>query len=483
VTASATIVAVIAAYLLVLIGIGFWGSRESKDISGYYVGHKRLPAWVIAFSANTTGESAWLLLGLTGMGYLVGIHAFWVVLGEVMGVAVAWAFVARPFKEATDKYDAITVPDYLEARFGDTRHVIRVISMVIIVTMVTAYTSAQLTASGKAFSAFLGTSYPTGVLIGAGVILFYTTVGGFKAVAYSDVLQGVLMFTGLLVLPIVGIAAAGGWLPLMDQLRSLDPALLEPMGSFGFSLAGVLSALSFAGIGLAFLGAPQLLTRFISAKDTGAIANGGLIAVVCIIVFDVGAVLTGMAGRALFPGLADPETIFPIMSAELFPAVFTGIFLVLVLAAIMSTVDSVLILASSAVVRDVVQKTLGSKASERRLTTYGKLTTVIIGVVALMFAFGEVRALFWFVLFAWSGLGAAFTPVVLAALFWKGATRQGAIAGIVVGFLVTVIWVVAFKADFYDLYEMIPGFIAGLGTIVGVSLVTGGQAVRRSGGP
>ena len=144
-TASATIIAVISAYLLVLVGIGIWGSRESKDISGYYVGHKRLPAWVIAFSANTTGESAWLLLGLTGMGYLVGIHAFWVVLGEVMGVAVAWAFVARPFKEATDKYDSITVPDYLEARFGDTRHVIRVISMVIIVTMVTAYTSAQLT--------------------------------------------------------------------------------------------------------------------------------------------------------------------------------------------------------------------------------------------------------------------------------------------------------------------------------------------------
>ena len=485
-TASATIVAVIAAYLLVLVGIGFWASRDSKDISGYYVGHKRLPAWVIAFSANTTGESAWLLLGLTGMGYLVGIHAFWVVLGEVMGVAVAWAFVAKPFKEATDKYDAITVPDYLEARFGDTRHVIRIISMIIIVTMVTAYTSAQLTASGKAFSAFLGTSYPTGVLIGAAVILFYTTVGGFKAVAYSDVLQGVLMFTGLLVLPIVGIAAAGGWVPLMDQLRSLDPALLEPMGSFGFSVAGVLSALSFAGIGLAFLGAPQLLTRFISAKDTRAISDGGLIAVVCIIVFDVGAVLTGMAGRALFPGLADPETIFATMSAELFPAVFTGILLVLVLAAIMSTVDSVLILASSAVVRDVVQKTLESKASERRLTTYGKLTTVIIGIIALMFAFGEVRALFWFVLFAWSGLGAAFTPVVLAALFWKGATRQGAIAGMVVGFLVTVIWVVAFKADFYDLYEMIPGFIAGLGTIVGVSLMTrggtSGQLVRRSDG-
>ncbi|MCZ6755005.1 MAG: sodium/proline symporter [Gemmatimonadetes bacterium] len=476
------ILVILIVYGLVLLAFGLWARRESATVAGYFVAGRKLPSWVIAFSTNATGESAWLLLGLTGMGYAVGVHAFWVVLGEVLGVALGWVFVALPFKEYADRYDAITIPDYLEARFRDTTNVFRWLGLIVIFTMVTAYTAAQLTATGKAFSAFVGTSYEAGVVIGAIIILYYTSVGGFKAVAYSDVLQGVLMFTGLLVLPIVGITAAGGWMPLMNQLRSLDPALLEPMGSFGFSLAGVLSAVSFAGIGLAFLGAPQLLTRFISAKDTGAIANGGLIAVVCIIVFDVGAVLSGMAGRALFPGLADPETIFPTMSAELFPAVFTGIFLVMVLAAIMSTVDSVLILASSAVVRDVVQKTLGSRASERRLTAYGKLMTVIIGIVALMFAFGEVRALFWFVLFAWSGLGAAFTPVVLAALFWKGTTRQGAIAGMVVGFLVTVIWVVAFKTDFYDLYEMIPGFIAGLGTIVVVSLMTGGKAVRRSGG-
>lgn len=478
-TASTTIIAVVIGYLAVLVGIGVWSRSASRDLSGYYVGHKQLPSWVIAFSSNTTGESAWLLLGLTGMGYLVGVHAFWVVLGEVMGVTLAWRFVAIPFKKATDRYDAITVPDYLEARFRDTRHIFRIVGMVIIVTMVTAYTSAQLTASGKAFSSFLGTSYQAGVLLGAAVILFYTTVGGFKAVAYSDVLQGVLMFTGLLVMPIVGIVAVGGWIPLMNQLRQLDPALVTPMGSAGFSLTGVLSAASFVGIGLAFLGAPQLLTRFISAKDKKAIVDGGLIAVICIIVFDVGAVLTGMAGRALFDGLADPETIFPTMSAGLFPSVFTGLFLVMVLAAIMSTADSVLILASSAVVRDVIQKTLNSSASESRLTFYGKVTTVIIGLIALFFAFGEARVLFWFVLFAWSGLGAAFTPVVLASLFWKGTTREGAIAGMVVGFLVTVIWVVAFKADFYDLYEMMPGFLAAFLAIGVISKLTGGQAVVR----
>ena len=472
ISSSATIVAVLAVYLIILLAIGVWGGRESHSVAGYYVANKRLPGWVIAFSSNATGESAWLLLGLTGMGYMVGIHALWIVLGEVLGVTLGWVLVALPFKELTDRYDSITVADYLESRFDDRRHVLRIISAVVIFSMVTAYTAAQLTASGKAFSSFLGTSYAGGVLIGAAVILYYTTVGGFKAVAYSDVLQGVLMFSGLLALPIVGISAAGGFSQLMERLHSVDPSLLEPMGTLGFSVAGVMSAVSFMGIGLAFLGAPQLLTRFISARDRTQIVNGSLIAVICIIVFDVGAVFAGMAGRSLFPGLDDPETILPTMAAELMPPVITGLFLVIVLAAIMSTVDSLLILVSSAVVRDVVQKTLRSNLPERRLSLYGKLTTVVIGAGAVVLALGEVRVVFWFVLFAWSGLACAFTPVVLCSLFWKRTTRAGAVAGMVVGFLTTVIWVLVFKDSFYDLYEMLPGFFAGFVATIGVSLLT-----------
>lgn len=472
VSVSATIVAVLAVYLIILLAIGVWGGRESHSVAGYYVANKRLPGWVIAFSSNATGESAWLLLGLTGMGYLVGIHALWIVLGEVLGVTLGWVLVALPFKELTDRYDSITVADYLESRFDDRRHVLRILSAVVIFSMVTAYTAAQLTASGKAFSSFLGTSYAGGVLIGAAVILYYTTVGGFKAVAYSDVLQGVLMFSGLLVLPIVGISAAGGFSQLMERLHSVDPNLLEPMGELGFSVAGVLSAVSFMGIGLAFLGAPQLLTRFISARDRTQIVNGSLIAVICIIVFDVGAVFAGMAGRSLFPGLDDPETILPTMAAELMPPVITGLFLVIVLAAIMSTVDSLLILVSSAVVRDVVQKTWQPNLSESRLSLYGKLTTVVIGAGAVVLALGEVRVVFWFVLFAWSGLACAFTPVVLCSLFWKRTTRAGAVAGMVSGFLTTVIWVLVFKDSFYDLYEMLPGFLVGFVATIGVSLVT-----------
>jgi len=259
---------------------------------------------------------------------------------------------------------------------------------------------------------------------------------------------------------------------MTSQLQAIDPDLLKPMGQFGLSVPGVISAVGFIGIGLAFLGAPQLLTRFISAKSKDEIVGGSTIAVACIVVFDVGAIFAGMAGRTMFGGLADPETILPTMSAELFPSIFTGVFLVIVLAAIMSTVDSLLILASSAVVRDVVQKVFNPRLSDRQLSALGKLTTVLIGAGALALALPEVRVVFWFVLFAWSGLASAFAPVVLCSIFWAGTTRAGAIAGMIGGFLAAVLWVLVFKEHFYDLYEMIPGFFAGFVVTIGVSLFT-----------
>lgn len=469
--ANAAIIAVLVLYGVVLFAIGVWGSRESGSVAGYYVAGKKLPSWVIAFSTNATGESAWLLLGLTGMGYAMGIHALWVVLGEVLGVTLGWGLVALPFKEYADRYDAITVPDYLERRFR-TRHVFQLLGLVVILTMVTAYVAAQFTAMGKAFGSFAGTTYQAGVVIGAVIILFYTTVGGFKAVAYSDLLQGVLMFLGLLVLPFVGMAAAGGWSSVMATLGAEDPTLLRPMGAFGLTLPGVVSALGFVAVGFAFTGAPQLLVRWISASDRRQIVDGSLIAVLCIIVFDLGAVFAGIAGRALFPGLADQETILPTMAAQLFPAIFTGIFLVIVLAASMSTVDSLLIMASSSVVRDVIQKIVHPELPERRIALIGKIVTVVIGVAGVLFALGQVRLIFWFVLFAWSGLASAFTPVVLCSLFWKRTTRAGAIAGMAAGFLAAILWVVAFKERFHGLYEMIPGFLLGFVVTIGVSLVT-----------
>ena len=466
------ILAVLVAYGVLLFVIGLWSRRDSSTVAGYYVANKRLPAWVIAFSNNATGESAWLLLGLTGMSYAVGFHALWVALGEILGVALGWVLVAPRFKAATDRFDSITVPDYLTSRFRDRRHAFRWIGFVVIVTMVTAYTAAQLTAMGKAFDSFIGTSYTTGTIIGLAFILFYTTVGGFRAVAWSDLAQGLLMFVGLLIMPFVGFAAGGGWSAVIESLRAQDPALLTPMGAAGLTVPGIISAAGFVAVGLAFLGAPQLLVRWISARDHRQIVNGGLIAVLCIIVFDLGAVFTGIAGRALLPGLADPETILPQMTVSLLPVLFVGIYLVVVLAASMSTVDSLLILVSSSIARDVVQNIFGPALTERRIARLGQATTIVIGLGALAFALGEVRLIFWFVLFAWSGLACAFTPVVLCALFWRRTTRAGAIAGMVAGFTAAIIWVIAFKSRTFDLYEMIPGFAIGTVTTVLVSLLT-----------
>jgi sodium/proline symporter len=406
------------------------------------------------------------------MGYAVGFHAFWVVFGEVLGVALGWAFVAKPFKEYTDRYGSITVPDYLTSRFRDTSNVFRWLGVVIIISMVAAYTAAQLTATGKAFNSFVGMSYDGGVILGAIFILYYTTIGGFKAVAYSDLLQGGLMFFGLLAMPFVGFAAAGGWDAVMVRLAADDPSLLGLMGSAGLTLPGIISAAGFMAVGLAFLGAPQLLVRWISARDLTQIARGGPIAVICIIVFDVGAVLTGIAGRALFPGLADQETILPAMASGLLPEVFLGIYLVIVLAASMSTVDSLLILASSSVARDLVQNVFNPRVSDRGIAIIGKIVTAAIGTAAVAFALGEVRLIFWFVLFAWSGLACAFTPVVLCSLFWPRTTRAGAVAGMASGFLTAILWVVALKSRTYELYEMIPGFAVAFAVTIGVSLLT-----------
>lgn len=470
---SGAILVVLLVYGVALFAIGLWGRRESSDVAGYYVAGKKLPSWVIAFSSNTTGESAWLLLGLTGMGYAVGIHALWIVLGEVLGVTLGWVFVASRFKEFTDRYDSVTIPDFLESRFRDTTNVFRWISLIIIFTMVAAYTSAQFVALGKAFNSFLGMANVTGIIISAVIILFYTAVGGLKAVAYSDLLQGVLMFLGLLILPFVGFAAAGGWSDVMTTLRTEDPALLAPMGSFGLSATGIISALGFVGVGLAFLGAPQLLIRFMSARSRRDIVDGGLMAVICVIVFDLGAVLGGMAGRAIFPGLLDQETILPVMTTELFPAIFTGVFLVIVLAASMSTVDSLVIMASSAVARDVIEKIFKPNLTQAHVSLIGKVTTVIIGVLGVAFAIGEVPLIFWLVLFAWAGLASAFTPVILCSLFWKRTTRAGAIGGMIAGFVTAIVFVLpSVKGATNNLYEMIPGFIAGFVICIGISLVT-----------
>ncbi len=459
-------------YLSVLAGLAIWSSQESQSLKGYFLAGKKLPFWVVAFSTNATGESGWLLLGLTGMGYAIGAQAFWVVVGEVIGIALSWTLISRRLKKLSDETDAITVPDILEAKFNDHRHILRWISVVVILTMVTAYVTAQMAASGKAFVGFIDVDYNTAVVWGGIVIIAYTIIGGYKAVSYTDVVQGALMLVGLIVVPLVAIDAAGGWTAVSNNLADQDPALLSMFGVTDAGISGWILLFSFLAIGLPFLGVPQLMTRFMAAKDDNELRKARTMSIIIILIFDIGAVTAGMAGRALFPDLADAETVFPILARELFPPVITGVLMVVVLSAIMSTVDSLLLLASSAVVRDTMDKIFESAKSDASLAKIGKFVTLVIGAVGIAFAVGEVKFLFWFILFAWSGLGAAFGPVIICMLYYKKTTLQGAAAGMVVGFVTTVVWIVKYKADNYDLYEMIPGFFTGLAVIWIVSLLT-----------
>lgn len=456
-------------YLGILIGLALWSRKETHSMSGYFIAGKKLPPWVVAFSTNATGESGWLLLGLTGMGYAVGAQAFWVVAGEVTGIALAWLLLSRRIKRLSDQSDSITVPDVLAARFNDPAHLIRKLSILIIVVMVGAYVAAQMVATGKAFAGFTDLNYSMGVVVGAAVIIIYTLVGGYKAVAWTDLFQGVLMLLGLIIVPLVAIDAAGGWSAVTDNLRGQDAGLMSPWGPAGKSTAAMVGVLSFLAVGLPFMGVPQLMVRFMSARSEKSLVPAMGISVLVILLFDIGAVLTGMAGRALFPGLADPETILPLISTSLLHPVLGGIMMVVVLAAIMSTVDSLLILASSAIVRDYLQKIRGSSISDRALANRGKLVTLVIGVIGLAFALNETPLIFWFVLFAWSGLGAAFGPVLLCALWYPRTNLAGAVAGMLGGFITTVVWVIWLKPHFYDLLEVIPGFAVGLAATVIVS--------------
>ena len=467
---AAIVSAVLVVYLLVLFGIAMWSRSAAGTLEGYYLAGRRLPFWVAAFSANATGESSWLLLGLSGMGYLLGVHAVWIVIGETVGIWLAWRLIARRLKVAADSYQSITVGDFLEDALKDKAQHLRISGAIIILAMVAAYVSAQMIATGKILSNFLPMEYATGVLLGGAITLSYTAYGGFKAVAYSDVLQGVLMLAALVSLPIVGIYAIEG--DFWSTLRQIDPTLLDLTGGLGLGLPGLIAIISFLALGVAFMAAPQLLTRYMAIKSPDEVKSAARISVACILAFDTGAVLTGMAGRVLFPDLADVETVMPTMARELLPPLVTGVFLVMVLAAVMSTVDSLLILASSAVVRDLMQKVLKVGWQERQFANVGMLITFAIGIGAIAFALSDIKVIFWFVVFAQSGLSAAFGPPVICALFYKGITKAGALAGMIGGFATDMLWVTFMKPHTHGLVEIVPAMVVGFSLIFLVSRVT-----------
>lgn len=475
-------ITVLFIYVGILFLIGYIASRRIRSMSDFYVGGKNIGYWAVAFSARATGESGWLLIGVTGMGALAGVSAYWIVLGEVLGVAISWLYMAKPFKRQTDFFQSITVPDYLDSRFKTGGQYLRIISALVLAVFVTIFVSSQIDATGIAFESFLGMNYFYGALLGFGIVLIYIFVGGFVAVVWSDLFQGLLMFFGLLLLPIVVMINWDGPLAIASDLNAIDPMLTNIWGIYEDPWMNFFAILGFAMIGLGFLGSPQVYIRFISIKSELQIKKGRRVAILFTLLTDAAAVTIGLLARILFTEAGqDPESILGVGGADVmrmlteyaFPLFLVAVYIAIVLSAIMSTVDSLLVLASSAIVRDFYQKIFHPEVKDRQLTRMSRMITVVMAFVALALAmsiaiFSPERQIFWVIIFGWSGIAATFCPVIILALFWRGYSETGAIASMISGFLCVPLFKFYFQnlddwgEYFVQLDVLMPSFMIAL---------------------
>jgi sodium/proline symporter len=468
-------------YVLVLFLIGIVASRRVKNISDYYVGGKKIGYWAVAFSARATGESGWLLIGLTGMGALAGLSAYWVVLGEVLGVAVSWQFMAKRFKRKSDTYQSLTIPDYLESHFKSSTRFLRGLAASILSVFVVIYVSTQIDATGIAFESMMDMNYYNGAILGFLIVLAYIFIGGFVAVVWSDLFQGVLMFFGLVILPIVVYYNLDANLNILDTLHTLDPKLTNIWGGEGFWL-NLATILGFSMIGLGFLGSPQVYVRFMSIKNEEEITKGKWVAIFYTLLTDAAAVTIGILARVYFTENGqDPEAVFGtgatdvlnMVTTNFLPLGIAAIYVAIVLSAIMSTIDSLLVLASSAVTRDFYQKIFNPSVSDGELTKISRYVTLIMALLALGLAFGMAyfspdRQVFWVMIFGWSGIAASFCPVIILSLFWKEYSEAGAVASIISGFLGVILFkFVVNELDVIGIYfdrldVLAPSFVVSL---------------------
>lgn len=465
----------LGAYLVLMLGIGLYAWKKStSNVSEFMLGGRQLHPAVAALSAGASDMSGWMLMGLPGAVYLAGFSAAWIAVGLLLGAWANYVFVAprlRIYTEVAD--DAITIPDYFEKRFDDTSRKLRVIASIVIVVFFTLYTSAGLVAGGKLFEASFGYDYQFGLVLTAVVVLAYTMFGGFLAVSLTDFVQGCIMFAALVLVPIVTLANLGGWSETQAAVTAIDPNYLS-----WFSDMTVLALLSSLAWGLGYFGQPHIIVRFMavrSVKDMPAMRRIGMS---WMLVTVVGSVMCGIAGLAYVTQtgltLDDPETIFIVLSQTLFNPYVAGFLLAAILAAIMSTISSQLLVSSSSLTEDFYKTFFRREAKQSELVLVGRLATLAVAVVALLLALDRTSSVLGLVGNAWAGFGAAFGPVILLSLHWSGMTRSGALAGIVAGAGTVLIWLYApftigGQAPSAVIYEIIPGFVISTIAVLAVS--------------
>ncbi|MCH8486684.1 MAG: sodium/proline symporter [Candidatus Cyclonatronum sp.] len=461
------------AYLLLIILIGLYASRfSSQGISEYFVGGRRMNRFVVALSAVVSGRSAWLLLGVTGMAWSVGVQAVWSVIGYIVVEVWLFLYYARRLRRFAEVHNVITIPDFFAARFPAQEKLIRIVLVAIILIFMSGYVSAQFVAGGKTFVSGFGIDPLWGIGITAAIVLLYTVLGGFLAVSLTDVLQGFLMLFALVLMPVLLIAHLGGWAFVVAELTAFDPLLLDPYA------LGLGAAIGGLAIGLGSPGNPHIISRYLSIENESQLKTACVVGTLWNVLMAWGALFIGLAGRVMFPELsmlpgADTENLFPHVAQTLLHPVFFGLVMAAVFAAIMSSADSQLLVAASSLVRDVVEKMLGQgqQIPQQRLVRLSRLVVVILVAVSLTLGYLAQDLVFWLVLFAWAGLGAAIGPTSVLALYWRRTTGYGVVAGMIAGASVTIIWRLTDSLRALS-YELIPGFLAGLLVTVIVSLLT-----------
>ena len=463
-------------YFALMLGIGVYSFREStSDVSGYMLGGRKLGPAVASLSAGASDMSGWMLLGLPGAMYLSGLSSIWIAIGLFAGAMANYLIVAPRLRVYTEvARDAITIPDYFDKRFEDRSRLLRVVSALVIVVFFTLYTSSGLVAGGKLFETSFNLDYAWGLWITAGVVLAYTMVGGFMAVSLTDFVQGIIMFVALILVPIVALTRIGGVEGMTETLNGIDPGLLNVFQDA--TLVGVLSALAW---GLGYFGQPHIIVRFMAVRSVRDVPMMRNIGMSWMLVTLIGALGTGLAGLAYATrtGLevADPETIFIILSDVLFHPLITGFLLAAILAAIMSTISSQLLVSSSSLVEDFYGVFLRKAASQKEMVMVGRLAVLAVSLAAIGLAYNPDSNVLGLVSKAWAGFGAAFGPLVILSLTWRRMTRNGALAGMIVGAVTVLFWsyapVLADGATLSSLlYEIVPGFVLSFIAIVLVSL-------------
>ncbi len=475
-----TVAATFVVYILAMLAIGLWAWRRTRDLSDYLLGGRGLGRWVTALSAEASDMSGWLLLGLPGFAYAAGFEAAWIALGLFVGTWLNWRFLAGRLRHQTAAADdALTLPAFLAARFPEQGRALRITGALVILVFFTFYTSSGLVAGGRLFETVFGWDYRLAVAGAALVVVAYTFLGGFLAVSWTDLVQGLMMGAALVIVPLAVIQAQGGPAATLAALEAVNRHFTEfTIGTDGRPL-GIVAILSLLGWGLGYFGQPHILARFMAIRDPGELGAARRIAMAWVGLTLMGALWVGWSAVGFLETPltgADTERVFMHLVSALFHPLLAGILLAAILAAIMSTADSQLLVASSALANDLYETLLGRPARPGELVRVGRLAVLGIAAVAVTLALTPDNKVLDLVAYAWAGFGAAFGPVLIATLYWPRMHGRAALAGMLAGGLTVVLWK-QLSGGWFDLYEIIPGMLAATAALL---LTPPGSAGSRS---